>query len=68
MWMLLAEATMKAEEAAGLAVVPLKATEEMVKASQTAVGYSINHPYRNITNAAIAKGNILDRMEAEDGK
>ena len=54
-----AEATMKAEEAAGLAVVPLNATEEMRDAALHTAG-----GVRKEITAANAAGNILTK---EDG-
>lgn len=63
-----AEATMKAEEAAGIASVPLEATEEMI---QHALGHVIGEHGRSLQieddrrtiNAANAAGNLLTKTE-----
>jgi hypothetical protein len=44
--------------AAGYALVKREATDAMVDAARCAVGYSIKHPYRSISNAAIVAGEI----------
>ena len=60
-----AEATMKAEEAAGLASVPLEATEEMIKAFQRTASRGRDCP--DAIEAAIATGNLLTK-ETDDGR